>query len=89
MANTPKNNIKALYDIIFDELRDLRAGKTDVSHANAVSNLANSLTKAGELECRFLEINGGTGTGFVPESEDESDNGLPRRQERPKLVKSY
>lgn len=77
------NNIAALYDLLFDELRDLRAGKVDVAHANAVSNLAGSLTKAGELECRFLEINGGTGTGFVP----EADEALPPQPGRPRLVK--
>lgn len=84
MPDKPVNNITALYDILFDELRDLRAGKTDVQHANAVSNLANSLTKAGELECRFLEINGGTGTGFVPDVEEDA---LPKPSPRPRLVK--
>lgn len=83
MSDAPKNNIQGLYDIIFAELRDLRAGKVDVAHANAVSNLATSLTKAGELECRFLEINGGTGTGFVPEADEAKP---PQQPARPRLV---
>ena len=78
-----QNNIQSLYDILFSELHDLRSGKVDVAHANAVSNLATSLTKAGELECRFLEINGGTGTGFVPDVDDE----LPQPTARLKLAK--
>lgn len=81
----PRNNIQDLYNLLFDELRDLRAGKVDVAHANAVSNLATSLTKAGELECRFLEICGGTGTGFVPETEEEKPAQQPQR---PRLVRN-
>ena len=67
----PVNNIQSLYDLLFAELRDLRCGAVDVQHAHAVSSVATSLIKAGELEVKFLEVNGGTGTGFVPEAEDD------------------
>lgn len=67
----PANNIQSLYDLLFAELHDLRDNKVDVQHANAVSNVATSLIKAGELEVKFLEVVGGTGTGFVPEADDQ------------------
>lgn len=65
------NNIQSLYDLLFSELRDLRSGAVDVQHAHAVSSVATSLIKAGELEVKFLEVVGGTGTGFVPDVDDQ------------------
>lgn len=67
----PVNNIQSLYDLLFAELRDLRSGAVDVPHAHAVSSVATSLIKAGELEVKFLEVVGGTGTGFVPDADDQ------------------
>lgn len=64
MADT----IQTLYDILFAELKDLRAGKVDVDHANGVANVANSMTRAIECELKFIDKVGVRGTGIVSEA---------------------
>lgn len=68
-----KFTINELYEILGDEMRDLRANKVKPDHANALANAAQTMINAGKLECKFIETVGGNGTGFMPREE------LPKR----------
>jgi hypothetical protein len=68
-----KFTIGDLYEILADEMRDLRANKVKPEHANALANTAQTMINAGKLECKFIETVGGNGTGFMPKDE------LPKR----------
>jgi hypothetical protein len=67
--------ISDLYEILAQEMRDLRAGKVKPEHANALANAAQTMINAGKLEIKFIETVGGEGTGFMPKQEQ-----LPRRE---------
>ena len=65
--------IADLREILFDTLRALHDKKDpmEVERANAVANVANAIVNSARTELHFLELLGGTGTGFVPEVDDQ------------------
>lgn len=65
-----QNNIQTLYDRLFKEMEDLQAGEVEVEHANAVANLSNAITRAAEVELKFVSKLNLDGTGFIPDSFD-------------------
>jgi len=86
MANT----IQTLYDTLFAELADLRAGKVDVNHAKATADVSNALTRAIECELKYIDKIGAPGTGIIREAHltpgapalEGPVNGLPHSAQR-------
>jgi len=83
-------NINDLRDHLFETLEALRAEKNpmNVDRAHAIAHVSQTIINTGRLECDYMELLGGTGTGFCPEEEPmdpslPSTNGaklLPRRR---------
>lgn len=38
----------------------------DIERAKAISTVANTIIESAKVECKFIELTGGDGTGFVP-----------------------
>jgi len=71
------NDITELRSVLFDTLRDLRAGKMDAAQARSINNTAQTLINSAKLEVEHLKVVGGTGTGFVSSGIDRSGE-LPK-----------
>lgn len=56
---------------LFETLQELRDKKNpmDVDRAEAIAHVAQTIVNTGRLECDYLEILGGEGTGFCPDTE--------------------
>lgn len=65
MADTTYS-INDLYRHLFETIAELRADKIEVAKAEAIKNLAQTIVDTGKLECRFIDVVGGHGTGFMP-----------------------
>lgn len=65
----PKNNITELRDILFDTLRGLKNKENpiDINHAQAVSEVAQTIINSAKLEIDYCRVTGETSaTGFIP-----------------------
>ena len=65
----PRNDITALRDILFEELRGLGKGAThqDIERAKAKSDLAQTIINSAKVEVDFLkQANATQGSGFIP-----------------------
>lgn len=69
------HTINDLREHLFETLEALLDKKNpmDVDRANAIANVAQAMVSSARAECHYLELVGGTGTGFIP----EADDGLP------------
>lgn len=47
-----------------EALRD-KESPMDIERAKAISTVANTIIESAKVECKFLELIGGDGTGFV------------------------
>lgn len=74
MAET-KYTLNDLYRHLFETMADLRADKIEVAKAEAIKNLAQVIVNTGKLECRFIDVAGGHGTGFMPERSPNASGG--------------
>lgn len=55
----------------------------EIDRAKAISTIANSIIESAKVECKFIELTGGDGTGFVPKPKIDAPAGgnvarLPR-----------
>ena len=66
-----KNKIEDLRNHLFATLEALRDKEDpmDIARAKAVAEVAGKIIESAKVEVRFLEVNGGSGTGFVPVDE--------------------
>jgi hypothetical protein len=64
-----KNKISDLRDHLFATLESLRDEDKpmDLDRAKAVAEISQQIINSAKVECEFLEITGGFGTGFIPE----------------------
>jgi hypothetical protein len=64
------DNIISLRSVLFDTIRDLRAGTTDVKTAQAVSGLAQALINTARVELDYRKLTGAsTPSGFIDANE--------------------
>lgn len=62
------NDLAALRAVLFDTLRGVRAGTTDLDQARAVNALAQTLVDTGRLEVEYARTVGtDIASGFLPE----------------------
>ena len=62
------NDLAALRAVLFDTLRGVRNGSTDLDQARAVNSLAQTLVDTGRLEVEYARAIGGEiSSGFLPE----------------------
>lgn len=73
------NNIDDLRAHLFDAMKSLKDGTMDVERAKAMAETAQVIINSAKVEVDFLRVNGGVGTGFIPEQK-----ALPGQ---PRLVK--
>jgi len=66
------NDITELRSVLFDTLRDLRAGKIDATQARSINDTAQTLINSAKVEVEHLKVVGGVGTGFVDSGNDKS-----------------
>ena len=68
------HTINDLREHLFETLAALLDKKNpmDVDRANAIANVAQAMVSSARAECHYLELVGGTGTGFIPEADDEA-----------------
>jgi hypothetical protein len=71
-------NMVDLRERVFDTIDRLLDEKNplDIDRANAVSNAAQAIVASCRVECAYLELVGGTGTGFIPDEDDGPDGRL-------------
>ena len=65
-----KYSIRDLYRHVFETIDDLKADKITIDKAAEIRNQIQTAVNTGKLECRFIEIAGGRGSGFISQ-EDE------------------
>lgn len=65
---------------LFETLEALRDKKDpmDIERAEAIAHVAQTIVNTGRLECDFLEILGGEGTGFCEDAPPGVDTSLSR-----------
>lgn len=63
-----KNKIEDLRDHLFATIESLRDKEhpMDIERAKAISQVADTIIESAKVECKFIELTGGDGTGFVP-----------------------
>ena len=63
-----KNKLVDLRNHLFATLEALqdKTDPMDIGRAKAVAEVAGKIIESAKVEVRFLEVNGGSGTGFVP-----------------------
>lgn len=69
------NDINELRNVLFDTLRDLRAGKIDVDRAKAVNETAQVLINTVKAEIDHMRIAGGASRFIGVESSVVSEHG--------------
>lgn len=62
------NDINELRGYLFDVLRGLKDGTIDTDRAKALNSTAQTIIDSARVEVQALEVLGGTGTGFIPQS---------------------
>lgn len=65
-----KYTIHDLYHHLFETMEDLKADKITIDKAAEIRNLVQTVVNTGKLECRFIEIAGGRGSGFISEDSE-------------------
>lgn len=79
-----KNKIEDLRDHLFATLEGLRDKEApmDIERAKAVSQVAQTIIESAKVECKYVELMGGKGIGFM------GDTALPssKPSERPRLA---
>jgi hypothetical protein len=63
-----QNKIEDLRNHLFATLEALRDKEApmDIERAKTISTVANSIIESAKVECKYIEVMGGNGTGFVP-----------------------
>ena len=65
-----KHSIHDLYRHVFETIEDLKADKITIDKAAEIRNQVQTAVNTGKLECRFIEIAGGRGSGFISEDSE-------------------
>lgn len=62
-------NIRDLREHLFETLKALRDEKNpmDLERAKTISTVAQTLINSAKVECDYVEITGGKGSGFIPD----------------------
>lgn len=78
-----KNKIVDLRDHLFAAIEALqdKDHPMELERARAIAAVAQVVVNSVKIECDFLKITGGTGTGFIPPEQ------LPGTPGQPRLVK--
>lgn len=68
------HDIRDLRRHLFETLEALRDKKEplDIDRAEAIAHVAQTIVNTGRLECDYLEVLGGEGTGFCEEGEPDA-----------------
>jgi len=74
--------ITDLRDHLFDTIEALRDPKNpmEIERANAISHAAQVVVNTAKVECAYLDVVGGVGTGFVPEEEPKIESTAKPKQ---------
>lgn len=64
-----KHTIDELYRYVFETIDDLRSNKIDINKAAEIRNQIQVAVNMGKLECRYIEVAGGRGSGFMPDGD--------------------
>jgi hypothetical protein len=79
-----QNKIEDLRNHLFATLEALRDKENpmEIDRAVAISNVANSIIESAKVECKYIDLMGGNGTGFIDSKQ------IPGSQPaaRPRLV---
>ncbi len=72
------NKIEHLRNHLFETIEALKDKEApmDITRARAISDVAQTIINSAKVECEFLALTGGQGTGFIPAPRDE----VPRPQ---------
>jgi hypothetical protein len=76
----PKNKIEDLRNLLFETIEKLVDGDEtmDADQANAVANIAKTIIDSARVEIQFMNIVGGTGSGFIPTEPRQLSGGHER-----------
>ena len=76
----PKNKIEDLRNLLFETIEKLVDGDEtmDADQANAVANVAKTIIDSARVEIQFMNIVGGTGSGFIPTEPRQLSGGNER-----------
>jgi hypothetical protein len=68
-----KNRIEDLRNHLFATLEDLRDDEKplDIERAKAICEVAQVIVDSAKAENTFLQITGGTGSGFIPDAPEQ------------------
>lgn len=73
-----ENSLAELRAVLFDTIRGVRAGKTDLDTARSVNALAQTLVDTGRLEVEYAKQLGGDVTpGFLPAPAEPAPGAQP------------
>jgi hypothetical protein len=66
-STTPQNSLAELRAVLFETIRGVRAGSTDLDQARSVNALAQTLVDTGRLEVEYARATGSEiEAGFLP-----------------------
>lgn len=72
-ATPPTNSLAELRAVLFDTIRGVRAGNTDLDQARSVNALAQTLVDTGRLEVEYARVMGSDiETEFLPAKAEQS-----------------
>ncbi|MBX3266380.1 MAG: hypothetical protein KF831_06700 [Acidobacteria bacterium] len=76
----PKNKIEDLRNLLFETIEKLVDGDETMNadQANAVANIAKTIIDSARVEIQFMNIVGGTGSGFIPTEPRQLSGGNKR-----------
>lgn len=64
---SPQNSLAELRAVLFETIRGVRAGNTDLDTARSVNSIAQTLVDTGRLEVEYARVMGtDIETGFLP-----------------------
>lgn len=71
------DNIESLRGHLFDALKGLKNGSIDIDKAKAMSDIAQTIINSAKVEVEYAKATGSRTTGFLENSQDAPQTGLP------------
>ena len=66
MSNSNSNDITEVRALLFGALRGLSDKSMDIDRAKAIADVGQTIINSAKVECEFLKVAGGKGSGFIP-----------------------